>query len=147
MTFSVHCSFGQVAPPRNRDVGASSPRATSDCILIQPTRLAGGPDPAPRPLRSELYRQRFSNGAALSAGFDGEFVPSATCSAPRACDYARQRHASSGRPFSDRQNAEAGEMHVEKLVDLLAQHLRRHGDHALFEAQRDDAVHGGKQRT
>ncbi|MGY4593222.1 hypothetical protein ACVWXL_000968 [Bradyrhizobium sp. GM22.5] len=36
-------------------------------------------------------------------------------------------------------------MRIQKLIDLLAQHLRRHGYHAFFEAERDDPVHGGKQ--
>ena len=36
-------------------------------------------------------------------------------------------------------------MRVQELRDLLTQHLRRHGDHALFEPERDDPMHGGKQ--
>ena len=36
-------------------------------------------------------------------------------------------------------------MHVDELLDLLTKHLRRHGDHALLEAERDDAVHSGEQ--
>jgi hypothetical protein len=43
------------------------------------------------------------------------------------------------------QNPEPCEMRIQKLFDLLAQHLRGHGHHALFEAEGDDPVHGGKQ--
>lgn len=35
-------------------------------------------------------------------------------------------------------------MRVEELRDLLAQHLRRHRDHVLFKAERDDPMHCGK---
>ena len=42
---------------------------------------------------------------------------------------------------------ETQEMRVQELRNLLAQHLRRHCDHALFEAERDDPMYSGKQRA
>ena len=54
---------------------------------------------------------------------------------------------SSRRPRADRHDPEAGKMRIEELLDLLAQHLGRHRHHALLQAERDNSMHGGKQRA
>ena len=64
---------------------------------------------------------------------------------PRPREAARAREPLA--PYRAGKIPRPSEMRIQKLLDLLAQHLRRHRHHALLQAERDDPMHGGKQRA